>query len=130
MLKHLPQLMKFKTAMDVRIGLPNEHLAGSGRNEINQPMYATSVGLIMKGFEFLEMYKKTFDAGTLEEYVVKPKTAAAEKVESDMKQEETGSKATPEETMIPEKGEGRISFADRLKVMVAQIFEIEDQNIN
>jgi cell division protein FtsA len=40
MLKHLPQLMKFKTAMDVRIGQPNEHLAGSAKNEISQPMYA------------------------------------------------------------------------------------------
>jgi len=50
MLKHLPQLMKFKTAMDVRIGLPNEHLAGNGKDtKINQPMYATAVGLIMRG---------------------------------------------------------------------------------
>ncbi|HHU33937.1 MAG TPA: cell division protein FtsA [Bacteroidetes bacterium] len=54
MLKHLPQLMKFKTAMDVRIGLPNEHLSGSGRTEINQPMYSTAVGLIMCGIDLLE----------------------------------------------------------------------------
>ena len=72
MLKHLPQLMKFKTAMDVRIGLPNEHLAGTAKNEINQPMYATSVGLIMRGFEYLETYKKSFNAGNPEEFV-KPK---------------------------------------------------------
>ncbi|TFH38002.1 MAG: cell division protein FtsA, partial [Bacteroidia bacterium] len=52
MLKHLPQLVKFKTAMDVRIGFPNEHLSGSSREEINQPMFATSVGLIMRGFEY------------------------------------------------------------------------------
>ena len=58
MLKHLPQLMKFKTAMDVRIGLPNEHLSGSGRTEINQPMYATAVGLIMCGFEYLDAHKE------------------------------------------------------------------------
>ncbi len=59
--------MKFKTAMDVRIGYPNEHLAGSGRNEINQPMFATSVGLIIRGFDHLETYKKSFNAGTKEE---------------------------------------------------------------
>src|SRR5665647_2699978 len=74
MLKHLPQLMKFKTAMDVRIGLPNEHLAGTAKNEINQPMYATSVGLIMRGFDYLETYKKTFNAGIPEEFV-RPKVA-------------------------------------------------------
>jgi len=34
MLKHLPQLMKFKTAMDVRIGLPNEHLAEQRRMKL------------------------------------------------------------------------------------------------
>src|SRR5665647_2673888 len=69
MLKHLPQLMKFKTAMDVRIGLPNEHLAGTAKNEINQPMYATSVGLIMRGFEYLETYKKTFNAANSDDYI-------------------------------------------------------------
>ena len=62
MLKHLPQLMKFKTAIDVKIGLPNEHLAGTSKAELNQPIYSTAVGLIMRGFEYLETYKKTFDA--------------------------------------------------------------------
>lgn len=57
MLKNLPQLVKYKTAMDVRIGLPNVHLTGKAREEINQPMYATSVGLIMKGLEYLEENK-------------------------------------------------------------------------
>lgn len=54
MLQNLPQLVKYKTAMDVRLGLPNVHLSGKAREEICQPMYATGVGLIMKGFEYLE----------------------------------------------------------------------------
>lgn len=54
MLKNLPQLVRFKTAMDVRIGHPNVHLTGKGRDEISQPMYATSVGLILQGIEYLE----------------------------------------------------------------------------
>ncbi len=72
LLKNLPQLVNFKTAMDVRIGYPNEHLHGEARNEINQPMFATSVGLIMKGFEFLDNYKQEFSAG---QAVDKPKAA-------------------------------------------------------
>jgi len=40
--------------MDVRIGYPNEHLVGNISEEVNQPMYATSVGLLMKGFEYLD----------------------------------------------------------------------------
>ncbi len=54
MLRHLPQLVRFHTGMDVRVGYPNMHLAGTVSDEINQPMYATSVGLVMKGYEFFD----------------------------------------------------------------------------
>ena len=119
MLKHLPQLMKFKTAMDVRIGLPNEHLAGSAKNEINQPMYATSVGLIMRGFEYLETYKKTFNAGNSEEYV-KPKNVTVEQHEEE-----------EEETFAPPvQQEEKISLTDKIKTMLSKMFEVEDQPIN
>jgi cell division protein FtsA len=119
MLKHLPQLMKFKTAMDVRIGLPNEHLAGSAKNEINQPMYATSVGLIMRGFEYLETYKKTFNAGNSEEYV-KPKSVAVAQNEED-----------EEETFAPPvQLEEKISLTEKIKTMLSKMFEVEDQPIN
>lgn len=53
MLRHLPQLVKFKTGMDVRVGYPNERLAKESNEEINQPMYSTSVGLLLKGYEYL-----------------------------------------------------------------------------
>ncbi len=52
LLKHLPQLVKFRTGMDVRIGLPKLHLAGEVDDEINQPMFSTGIGLILKGFEY------------------------------------------------------------------------------
>jgi cell division protein FtsA len=119
MLKHLPQLMKFKTAMDVRIGLPNEHLAGSAKNEINQPMYATSVGLIMRGFEYLETYKKSFNAGTSEEFV-KPKAVIADP----HGEEEEESFATPVQ------GEEKISLTEKIKIRLSKMFEVEDQPIN
>jgi len=118
MLKHLPQLMKFKTAMDVRIGLPNEHLAGSGKNEINQPMYATSVGLIMRGFEYLETYKKSFNAGKKEEFV-RPKTVIIEK-------EEEVTVDGPE----MDREEERTPLTEKIKIMLSKMFEIEDQAIN
>lgn len=53
LLRHLPQLVKFKTGMDVRIGFPNEHLTGEVSDEINHPMYSTSIGLVLKGYEYL-----------------------------------------------------------------------------
>ena len=53
MLRHLPQLVKFKTGMDVRIGYPSERLAAESDDEVNQPMYSTSIGLLLKGAEFM-----------------------------------------------------------------------------
>lgn len=49
-LKHITQLFEFLTGMDTRVGYPTEHLA-SGSNEVTSPMYATGVGLILKGIE-------------------------------------------------------------------------------
>jgi len=116
MLKHLTQLMKFKTAMDVRIGVPNEHLSGPARNEINQPMYATSVGLIMRGFEYLDTYKKVFSAGKKDEFV-KP-----------MISEFPGEGAEVTESGV--KGEEKIPLTEKIKIMLSKIFEIEDQKIS
>ncbi len=121
MLKHLPQLMKFKTAMDVRIGYPNEHLAGTGRNEINQPMYATAVGLIMRGFDHLETYRKTFSAGPRDEYIRPEKlvtTIAEDEMSEDMSEEA--------ETQAEEK----VPLTEKIKQMLSKMFEVEDKSIS
>jgi cell division protein FtsA len=130
MLKHLPQLMKFKTAMDVRIGLPNEHLAGSAKNEINQPMYATSVGLIMRGFEYLDTYKKTFNAGSLEEFV-KPKAMQTDFHKEQVKEKAIQDMETEEEEafVAPVPEEDKITITDKIKSMLSRMFEVEDQPI-
>ena len=56
-LKHIIQLVEYLTGMDARIGYPNEHLA-KGTEEVKSPMYATAVGLVMKGFHELEKKNK------------------------------------------------------------------------
>ena len=50
-LKHIKQLVEYITGMDTRIGYPNEHLAGDSDESISSPMYATAIGLLMKGLE-------------------------------------------------------------------------------
>ncbi|MCC7301396.1 MAG: cell division protein FtsA [Bacteroidia bacterium] len=52
-LKHITQLIEYITGMDTRIGYPNEHLAKSVE-EVTSPMYATGVGLVIKGLEAVE----------------------------------------------------------------------------
>ncbi len=50
-LKHIRQLTEFITGMDVRIGLPNEHLAGGQSENLSSPEFATATGLLIKGLE-------------------------------------------------------------------------------
>ena len=65
-LKHLIQLTEYTTGLNARIGLPNEHLAPNHIDELKKPMYATCIGLILKGYsdydhsykEFTEKFKK------------------------------------------------------------------------
>lgn len=59
-LKHLPQLVEYVTGSYCRVGYPNEHLA---KNEVlpkniyedmQSPMYATGIGLLIKGIQKVE----------------------------------------------------------------------------
>lgn len=58
-LKNIKQLFELVTGMDTRIGYPNEHLGQSSLNEsLTSPVYSTGIGLVLKGFEAIEKYKK------------------------------------------------------------------------
>lgn len=60
-LKHLSQLVEFVTGLDSRIGYPNEHLAKNDvlpknvYDELKSPMYATGIGLLIKGIQKAEL---------------------------------------------------------------------------
>lgn len=53
-LKHITQLFEYITGMDTRIGYPTEHLANTNTEAIKSPMYATGIGLVLKGFESMD----------------------------------------------------------------------------
>ncbi|MFA5575239.1 MAG: cell division protein FtsA [Brumimicrobium sp.] len=58
-LKNIEQLFQFVTGMDSRVGYPNEHLGSTPTNEsLTSPMFATGVGLVLKGFEANERMNK------------------------------------------------------------------------
>lgn len=50
-LNHLKQLVEYSTGLEARIGYPNEHLSSGMVEEARNPMYATGIGLIIKGLE-------------------------------------------------------------------------------
>jgi cell division protein FtsA len=56
-LKHVTQLVEYITGMDTRVGYPNEHLA-KGNEDVTSPLFATSVGLVMKGVQMVEKYSQ------------------------------------------------------------------------
>lgn len=53
-LKHITQLVEYLTGMDARIGYPNEHLAAGNTEEITSPIFATGIGLVIKGLQSAE----------------------------------------------------------------------------
>jgi cell division ATPase FtsA len=79
-------------------------LAGDVDEEINQPMYSTSIGLIMKGHE--EMLKEAKQ---------KVKTPPGEQNEENNDPED-----------VVEKGKNKPRFLDNLKKTITDIFEEND----
>ena len=55
LLRSLKDLFKFRTGRDVRIGYPGEQLVGESES-VNDPSYATGVGLLKNGFQFIDDY--------------------------------------------------------------------------
>ncbi|MBN2350622.1 MAG: cell division protein FtsA [Bacteroidales bacterium] len=102
LLRHLPQLVKFRTGMDVRIGYPNEQLAVDTLKEINHPMYSTSIGLLLKGFQIFDSQNRKEDAKAEEK---EPENEEVEK---------------------PEKRRNKVGLLDSLKQTITDIFEEND----
>lgn len=58
-LKHLSLLAEYVTGIETRIGYSNTHIAASNFEDINSPMYATGVGLVIKGLN--DFYEQQAD---------------------------------------------------------------------
>ena len=54
LIKNLKQLVAYVTGKETRIGYPNEHLGADSKDLVVSPMYSTGVGLVLKGFEYMD----------------------------------------------------------------------------
>ncbi len=54
LLNNLQDLFEYKTGLDVRIGYPVEYLGKGKDDAIKNPMYATSIGLVLAGFRSID----------------------------------------------------------------------------
>ena len=70
-LKHINQLMEFKTGIETRIGYPNEHLAKEVPEEMASPMYATGIGLVIEGVKRMDSEIKK-SRGNIDKFSDKP----------------------------------------------------------
>ncbi len=78
-LKHISQLLEYVTGMDTRIGYPNEHLAKGNSEEMTSPMFATGVGLVIKGFDALN-HKVSSNSGEVISHSKKNKGGFFDKI--------------------------------------------------
>lgn len=88
-LKHLKNLTEQVTGLDTRIGLPTEHLI-NGRGQLNDPLYATSIGLAIKALQHPQVQQQ-------QQTLSPPIPAAAEALDTNMSQSlnATEQNATP-----------------------------------
>lgn len=126
-LKHLIQLTEYTTGLNARIGLPNEHLAPNHIDELKKPMYATCLGLILKGYadydmkhkEFTETFKRVEVPRVLKS--VTPAPVAAPVV----------GEAQQEPTPAPvNNGKKRVEFWEKFKNNLIDLFKEEDELLN
>jgi len=63
LLKHLPQLVEYRTGIDVRLGYPAEYLAKGVIEDINSPVYSTGIGLMLFALKNAKKEVKEIEKG-------------------------------------------------------------------
>ena len=132
-LKHLKQLSEYITSLDVRIGYPNEHLAPNQIEELREPMYATCIGLILKGYYDYEQELSDFEFTNNQKRISANHFRAQYKNDSltpGIKTEIAPSPVLPIEKKKENasKNNGRINIFEVLKGKLIDLFPIEEED--
>ncbi len=85
-LKHIVQLTEYITGIDARVGLPTEHLAKTEIENINHPMYATAIGLLIKGAQAEQLSQEEVEL--VGGKILSPKLSKEKVVKQSQKDEE------------------------------------------
>lgn len=127
-LKHLIQLTEYTTGLNARIGLPNEHLAANHIDELKKPMYATCIGLILKGYNDYDHQYKEFN-----EQFVKMEVPSALKKKVVATTEEPVATAPITPSAPAERATvdvaPRIKFWDKFKNNLIELFKEEEDQV-
>lgn len=118
-LNHLLQLTEYITGLNARIGYSNEHLAANHVDSLKNPMYATCLGLILKGYDDYEKQRKSFNNTYVHVAVpsIFEKTGTVNEEEKEIEHE------LPKEPKAPKKRNK--SIWDNFKKSLLDLFEEE-----
>ena len=105
LLKDIIHLVNYRTGLDVRVGYPSEHLSGEGVKEANHPMYATSIGLVIKGYEVLNTKER------------------------ERRRKEGDHPEDTEKQELKQEEKNRVNFIDKLKDRITQIFDVDEKDV-
>ena len=61
LLNHIEKITEYHTGMSTRIGIPVEQLAHGYEERVCNPIYATAIGLLLKGINSIEIGKINYD---------------------------------------------------------------------
>jgi cell division protein FtsA len=124
LLRNLPQLVKFRSGMDVRVGYPNERLGNDATGEVNDPMYSTSVGLLLNGYDILQHTIPGAKNKALEETHEFVSTCGTEDDDKAVKNEKASRQEIDETSEELKKKEGNL--LDKFKKTIGGFFDVND----
>lgn len=124
-LKHLIQLTEYVTGSTARIGYPNEHLANGHIDELTKPMYATCIGLILKGFNDFENDPKKFTQGYGNLNGIREPETVSRKVSGKETLSETVQTETPSLNLVPRNKRIK-NFMNNFKTGIIDLFREDD----
>lgn len=128
-LKHLIQLTEYTTGVSARIGYPNEHLASGHIDELTKPMYATCVGLILKGYNDYENDRRALEENYVKintSYLAKEQAAKAATLDDDSWEDDEPTVEQIQERKVKERNASLKTFLDRMKTKIIDMFTEEE----
>jgi cell division protein FtsA len=128
-LKHLIQLTEYTTGASARIGFPNEHLASGHIDELTKPMYATCVGLILKGYNDFENDRKALEENYVKintSYLAKEQAAQSVTPTDDWIEEAAPTSQEIQDRKAKERNASLKNFLDKMKTKIIDMFTEEE----
>ncbi|MBN2274039.1 MAG: cell division protein FtsA [Bacteroidales bacterium] len=124
LLRNLPQLVKFRSGMDVRVGYPNERLGNDSTGEVNDPMYSTSIGLLLNGHDILQNVMPGAKSKALEDTHDFVSASGAEGLDKSAK---TDKDSDQEKDESPEELKKKVGgIFDSFKKTIGGFFDVND----